>query len=88
MRRSDFAVRLQPSLPEELRKGAGVEGVAVSRLINVAVAERSTPRKISRAHGGPHLLNFIHDEATLRYRTTFSARPSARVTQMPLRKVA
>ena len=40
MRRSNFALRLQPSLLEELRKAAELEGVAVNQLINVAVAER------------------------------------------------
>ena len=39
MRRSNFALRLQPSLLEELRKAAEAEGVAVNQLINVAVAE-------------------------------------------------
>jgi hypothetical protein len=40
MRRSNFALRLQPSLLDELRKAAEAEGVAVNQLINVAVAER------------------------------------------------
>jgi hypothetical protein len=40
MRRSNFALRLQPSLMEELRKAADAEGVAVNQLINVAVAEK------------------------------------------------
>lgn len=40
MRRSNFALRLQPSLLEELRKAADVEGVALNQLINVAVAEK------------------------------------------------
>ena len=40
MRRSNFALRLQPSLLEELRKAAGSEGVALNQLINVAVAEK------------------------------------------------
>src|SRR5215467_6427680 len=40
MRRSNFALRLQPSLLEELRKAAEAEGVAVNQLINVAVAEK------------------------------------------------
>jgi len=40
MRRSNFALRLQPSLLDELRKAAQVEGVAVNQLINVAVAEK------------------------------------------------
>jgi hypothetical protein len=40
MRRSNFALRLQPSLLEELRKAAELEGVALNHLINVAVAEK------------------------------------------------
>ena len=40
MRKSNFALRLQPSLMEEARKVAKAEGVAVNQLINVAVAEK------------------------------------------------
>ena len=40
MRRSNFALRLQPSLLEELRKTAESEEVALNQLINVAVAEK------------------------------------------------
>ena len=40
MRRSNFALRLQPSLMEEARKIAHSEGVALNQLINVAVAEK------------------------------------------------
>ena len=40
MRRSNFALRLQPSLLDELRKAAEAEGVALNQLINVAVAEK------------------------------------------------
>lgn len=40
MRRSNFALRLQPSLLEELRKAAESEGVALNQLIKVAVAEK------------------------------------------------
>ena len=40
MRRSNFALRLQPSLLEELRKVAESEGVALNQLINTAVAEK------------------------------------------------
>jgi hypothetical protein len=40
MRRSNFALRLQPSLLDEVRKLAEQEGVAVNQLINVAVAEK------------------------------------------------
>ena len=40
MRRSNFALRLQPSLLDELRKAAEAEGVALNQLINIAVAEK------------------------------------------------
>lgn len=40
MRKSNFALRLQPSLMEELRRTAESEGVALNQLINVAVAEK------------------------------------------------
>jgi hypothetical protein len=44
MSRSNFALRLQPSLLEELRKSAEAEeGVAVNQLINVAVAFPAGP---------------------------------------------
>ena len=40
MRKSNFALRLQPSLLEEARKLADKEGVALNQLINVALAEK------------------------------------------------
>ena len=40
MRRSNFALRLQPSLLDEARKLTESEGVALNQLINVAVAEK------------------------------------------------
>jgi hypothetical protein len=40
MRKSNFALRLQPALLEEIRKLAASEGVALNQLINVAVAEK------------------------------------------------
>lgn len=40
MRKSNFALRLQPALLEEARKVAESEGVALNQLINVAVAEK------------------------------------------------
>lgn len=40
MRKSNFALGLQPSLLEEARKAAEAEGVALNQLINVAVAEK------------------------------------------------
>ncbi|HLI12004.1 MAG TPA: hypothetical protein VKY65_10440 [Alphaproteobacteria bacterium] len=40
MRKSNFALRLQPSLLDEVKKLAEAEGVAVNQLINIAVAEK------------------------------------------------
>ena len=51
MKKSNFALRLQPSLMEEAKKVAKAEGVAVNQLINVAVAEKLSAlsmRSISR----------------------------------------
>jgi len=40
VRKSNFALRLQPSLLDEARKLAEAEGVALNQLINVAIAEK------------------------------------------------
>lgn len=40
MRKSNVALRLQPSLLEEARRTAELEGIALNQLINVAVAEK------------------------------------------------
>jgi hypothetical protein len=40
MRKSNFALRLQPSLLDEARELAQAEGVALNQFINVAVAEK------------------------------------------------
>lgn len=40
MRKSNFALRLQPALIAEARKVAEAEGVALNQLINVALAEK------------------------------------------------
>jgi len=40
MRKSNFALRLQPSLLDEARRLADEEGVALNQFINVAVAEK------------------------------------------------
>ena len=40
MKKSNFALRLPPSLMEEARRVAKAEGVAMNQLINVAVAEK------------------------------------------------
>ena len=45
MKKSNFALRLQPSLMEESRKLAQEEGVALNQLINVAVAEKLSALK-------------------------------------------
>ena len=45
MRKSNFALRLQPSIMEELRTVAKSEGVAVNQLINVAIAGMLAERR-------------------------------------------
>jgi hypothetical protein len=46
MRKSNFALRLQPSLLNEARKVAETEGVPLNQLINVAVAEKLSALRI------------------------------------------
>lgn len=48
MRKSNFALRLQPSLLEEARKVADAEGVALNQFINVAVAEKLSAMRTER----------------------------------------
>jgi hypothetical protein len=48
MRRSNFALRLQPSLLDEARRMAEAEGVALNQLINVAVAEKLSALRTER----------------------------------------
>lgn len=40
MRKSNFALRIQPSLLDEVRKLAEADGVVLNQFINVAVAEK------------------------------------------------
>jgi hypothetical protein len=46
MRKSNFALRLQPSLFDEARKLAETEGVALNQFINVAVAEKLSALRV------------------------------------------
>ena len=48
MRKSNFALRLQPSLLEEARRVADDEGVALNQFINVAVAEKLSALRTER----------------------------------------
>ncbi len=48
MRKSNFALRLQPSLLDEARQMAEAEGVALNQLINVAVAEKLSALRTER----------------------------------------
>jgi hypothetical protein len=48
MRKSNFALRLQPSLLEEARKLAEAEGVALNQF-NLAVAEKISALRTERA---------------------------------------
>lgn len=45
MRKSNFALRLQPSLLAELRKAAAEDEVTLNQYINVAVAEKLATRR-------------------------------------------
>jgi hypothetical protein len=48
MRKSNFALRLQPSVVAEARRLADAKGVALNQLINVAVAEKLSALRTER----------------------------------------
>jgi hypothetical protein len=48
MRKSNFALRLQPSILEEARNLAKSEGIALNQFINVAVAEKLSAVRTER----------------------------------------
>jgi len=48
MRKSNFALRLQPSLLDEARRVAAAEGVALNQFINIAVAEKLSALRTER----------------------------------------
>lgn len=48
MRKSNFALRLQPSILEEARNLAKAEGIALNQFINVAVAEKLSAVRTER----------------------------------------
>ena len=69
MKKSNFALRLQPALLEEARKLARAEGVAVNQLINVAVAEKLSALRTEqyfaeRAARGERLRGAAHPQAS------------------------
>ena len=84
MKKSNFALRLQPSLIEEARKIAKAEGVAVNQLINVAVVEkmsplrtRSTSRNVPRGATSPRPSAFSSEPGLVPHRSpTTSCRRS------------
>jgi hypothetical protein len=58
MRKSNYPLRLLPSLAEELKRVSEEEGVSVNTYINLAVAEKLSARRVAaeffaeRAKGG------------------------------------
>jgi len=63
MRKSNFALRLQPSLLAEARRLAAAEGVAVNQLINVAVAEKLAVARAERRLAGGVAPGLLQDAA-------------------------
>ena len=59
MRRSNFALRVPPSLMSEARKAAESEGIALNQLITLALAEKisimRTEHSSRNAQGAPIL---------------------------------
>jgi len=49
MKKSNFALRLQPSLLDEARRISKAQGIAVNQLINIAVAEMLSARRAGEA---------------------------------------
>jgi len=48
VRKSNFALRVQPSLLEEARKAAEADGVALNQFVNVAIAEKVSALRTER----------------------------------------
>lgn len=48
MRKSNFALRVQPSLLDEARKAAEADGVALNQFVNVAIAEKVSALRTER----------------------------------------
>jgi hypothetical protein len=61
MRASNFALRQQPSLLEELRAMSELEGVAVNQLINVAIAEKLAQKAVEPG-GRPNVPDNVHGQ--------------------------
>ncbi|BCX90010.1 hypothetical protein MIN45_PP24 (plasmid) [Methylomarinovum tepidoasis] len=49
MKKSNFALRMMPSLMRELKAVAKEEGVSINQLVNLAVAEKLAVLKSARA---------------------------------------
>lgn len=49
MRKANFALRLLPSLAEELKRVSESEGVSINQYINIAVAEKLAAQKTAES---------------------------------------
>jgi hypothetical protein len=49
MRKANFALRLLPSLAEELKRVSEAEGVSINQYINIAVAEKLAAQKTAES---------------------------------------
>jgi HicB family len=85
MRKSNFALRLQPSLLDEARKLAEAEGVALNQLINVAVAEKVSALR-TESYIAERAARAALPEALRVLMRAGRARPPAKGDEMPGRK--
>jgi hypothetical protein len=89
MRKSNFALRLQPSLLAEARKVAETDGVALNQLINVALAEKLSALRIESYFAGRAARANITEALRILDRAGVGQPPSkATSCQMPHRRDA
>jgi hypothetical protein len=77
MKKSNFALRLQPSLMEALRQAAEEDETTLNQYINVAIAEKLATRRTAKAFFTEHAQGADIDEALAILRRAGTESPKA-----------